>query len=336
MFAQCVMFAITPRIEPFLNDNDIYVPPQPPSDQIIFIPSPPTTSPGGDYIPEVPAPSSLLPIILYFAGLIIVISLILFFIPLSALKFVFRSIFALLFAWGIFILCVFYLPNLFVHILGDGEAILNIFGRSYVLGPRYIPNVIGIVLSAIIGLTVGINWLFKPRMWLHNLALLIAVASMASIFGRFLSPWTAMILLGALAIYDILAVRFGFMMWMANKMSQGSALPAFVLPTQISDLNTKIQHVELSEVAETKTDERDFSLLGGGDIAFPLLLTASVFLARGLRSALLVALLCLSGVGLAYLIQSKVLKGKPMPAIPPIAFMGLISMLMVFVLFKSL
>ncbi|MCL2707095.1 MAG: hypothetical protein FWE97_02890, partial [Dehalococcoidia bacterium] len=138
--AQCVMFAITPRIEPFLSDHGIYVPPQP-DRPFVLVPQPPTTSPGGDYIHEVPPPSALLPILIYFAALITVVSLILFFIPLSALKFVFRAVFALLFAWGTFILCVFYL---------HWQAAL------------------------ILGILVGIVWLFYTRMWLHNMALLIA------------------------------------------------------------------------------------------------------------------------------------------------------------------
>jgi presenilin-like A22 family membrane protease len=298
------MFTITSRIEPFLEKNNIYLPPQPTSPGVMM-PQPPTTitttSPGGEPTviekPGVAPPSSLLPILLYFAALIVVVS-ILFFIPLSALKFFFRAVFSLLFAWGMFILCVFYLP---------------------------------VWAAIVIGLATGIAWLFYTRMWLHNIALLVAVASLASVFGRFLNPWTAMILLGVLAVYDLLAVRFGFMMWMANKMSQNSALPAFVMPSQASDLRTTVRHVNLNDVAATEPSERDFSILGGGDIAFPLLLTASVFLYPdfGLKHALFVACFCLLGLCTAYFIQSKILKGKPVPALPPIAIFGLIGMLIV-------
>jgi len=299
--AMCVMFSITPRIEPFLEENNIYVPAQPSSPTDIFPrPSSTTTDTSGTVIdiPEVPATSSLLVIVLYFAVMIVVVSLILYFIPLSALKFIFRAVFAILFAWGAFILCVFYVPSWKIALL--------------------------------IGLGVGTAWLFYTRMWLHNIALLISIASLASVFGRFLNPWIALILLGILAVYDLLAVRFGFMMWMANKMSQNAALPAFVMPRKASDLRTTVRHVDLGDVAATKPSERDFSILGGGDIAFPLLLTASVFLAKdygGLWAALVVACFGLIGLCAAYFIQSKLLNGKPVPALPPIAVCGLLGML---------
>ncbi|MCL2281526.1 MAG: presenilin family intramembrane aspartyl protease [Dehalococcoidia bacterium] len=297
VLAQCVMFAITPRIEPFLEDNNIYVPSQPDtgiSNPIQLRPQPPTTSPEGEVIPGVPLTSSLLFILPYFAALIAVVS-ILFLMPLKALKFFFRAIFAVLFAWGVFILSVFYLP---------WQAAL------------------------VIGVCVGITWLCYTRMWLHNAALLIAIASLASVFGYLITPWTVMILLGVLAIYDLLAVRFGFMMWMANKMSQNAALPAFVMPRKASDLRTTVHNINLDELVVTKPSERDFSILGGGDIAFPLLLTSSMFSAKqgGLWPAMLIACFGLLGLCAAYFIQ-KLLKGKPVPALPPIAICGLIGML---------
>ena len=68
---------------------------------------------------------------------------------------------------------------------------------------------------------------------------------------------------------------------------------------------------------------------GGGDIAFPLLLTASVYFARGLGSSLIIAAFGFAGLVMAYLIQSFILKGKPIPALPPIALLSLIGLLIV-------
>jgi len=293
--AQCFMFAVAIREEPFLKANNIYVPPQP-TQPIVLLPQPATTSPLGVVTPEVPAPSSLLPILLYFAGLIVVVGLVLFFIPLSALKYLFRVLFALLFTWGVFILCVFWLP---------------------------------LWAAVAIALAAGGAWLFFTRIWLHNLVMIIAVASVAAVFGRLISPWTAMILLGALALYDFFAVRFGYMLWMANKMSQTVALPAFILPRHVAELRSLVVHMDLTKVAETDPEDRAYSVLGGGDIAFPLLLTASVYFASGLGSSLIIAAFGLGGLVTAYLIQSYILKGKPMPALPPIAVLSLIGILIV-------
>jgi presenilin-like A22 family membrane protease len=159
--------------------------------------------------------------------------------------------------------------------------------------------------------------------------MIIAMASVAAIFGRFVTPWTAMILLLALAVYDYFAVRFGYMLWMAQKMSKSTTLPAFVLPHHGEEWGSTVTHVDLDKVAETQPEERDYSILGGGDIAFPLLLTASVYFALGLGSSIVVALFALAGLWAAYFIQSVFFKGKPMPALPPIAVLGLIGLLIV-------
>ncbi len=65
-------------------------------------------------------------------------------------------------------------------------------------------------------------------------------------------------------------------------------------------------------------------------IGFPLLLMVSVFFGYGLGSSLIVAGSSLVGLVSAYLIQLFFLKGKPMPALPPISFWSLIGFLIVY------
>jgi presenilin-like A22 family membrane protease len=68
--------------------------------------------------------------------------------------------------------------------------------------------------------------------------------------------------------------------------------------------------------------------LGGGDIGFPLMFAVSIFFAANLASAILVGFFALIGVVSAYLTQLLWLKGKPMPALPPITFLSLIGFLL--------
>jgi presenilin-like A22 family membrane protease len=75
--------------------------------------------------------------------------------------------------------------------------------------------------------------------------------------------------------------------------------------------------------------DRKYSILGGGDIGFPLLLSSSVYFAYGFNNALLVAMFSLLGLVGAYMIQATFLKGKPMPALPPIAVLSLVGLLIV-------
>ena len=78
-----------------------------------------------------------------------------------------------------------------------------------------------------------------------------------------------MVLVLLIAIYDFLAVRFGFMLWMADRLSKINALPALIVPRNNSEwsLNLK-KHVD--KVVEANPADREYSILGGGDIAFCL------------------------------------------------------------------
>ncbi len=246
---------------------------------------------------QIPTPEvSILPILAYFFGMVVIIGVVLFLIPVSKLKYVFRVLFGLLYAWGIFI-------------------ILNL-----ILPP---PAAIGIAAA------LGLLWLFWPFIWLQNLLLLLALASVGAVFGAVVSPWTLVWVLLAISIYDIVAVSLGYMMWMAKKLSETDTLPAFILPRRLRDWKLNLRGASFQKLFETESAERDFSLLGGGDIGFPLIFVASVFFSYSLSGALIVSAGSLAGIIFAYILQIWVLKGKPLPALPPISFLTIVSFLVV-------
>ena len=240
--------------------------------------------------------------LLYFFCSVAVIGIVLFFIPLSKLKWVFRILFVLLYALGIFVVFALMIPSLIV------VAILAVAG--------------------------GLTWLFVPRVWLHNLLMLIALSGVASVFGILIAPWPMMGLLLVIAIYDFLAVRFGYMMWMAKKLSQSDALPAFVIPKTQSNWNRSFGTSGFQTLVEGEAAEREYSILGGGDIGFPLMLMVSVLAAYGFISSIVVAVFSLVGLIGAYVIQRLFLKGKPIPALPPISVASLIGLLIVHFVMK--
>jgi len=289
--AQVLILLVAPRIDPFLEENDIDIPSQP-SAPISWWPGE-VTLPDGEVI-EVPAHSALGPILIYILAAAAVLGLTLSKIPLTALKVILRLLFALLFSWGAFIATVFYLP---------------------------------LPLAVAIAVVFGTFWFLIPLVWLHNLVLILAVSSIGAVFGRFITPWTAMAIILALAIYDFLAVRFKFMLWMADRLSQINALPALIIPKDYSEWNSNLKKRE--KIIEVNPDKREYSILGGGDIAFPCLLTASVYFAQGLAPAAIIAVLGLLGLVSVYAIQAIFLKGKPMPALPPIAAFTLVGLLVI-------
>jgi presenilin-like A22 family membrane protease len=289
--AQMLILLVAPRIDPFLEENDIDIPTQPAA-PISWWPGE-VTLPDGEVI-EVPAHSALGPILIYILAAAAVLGITLSKIPLTALKVLLRLLFALLFSWGAFIATVFYVP------LPVAVAIAVVFGTF---------------------------WFLIPLIWLHNLVLILAVSSLGAVFGRFITPWTAMAIILALAIYDFLAVRFRYMLWMADRLSQINALPALIIPKNNSEWNFNLKKRE--KIIEVNPAEREYSILGGGDIAFPCLLTASVYFARGLAPAAIIAVLGLLGLVSVYAVQAIFLKGKPMPALPPIAAFTLVGLLII-------
>jgi len=291
--AQILTLSIASRESSFLEANNIYMPTQP-SQAISMWPGP-VTSPSGQ-VTQTPAYSSLGPIVIYFLAVTGGVGLVLALIPLSALKLALRILFAFLFAWGAFIAFVFWVP---------------------------MAGAIAIAAS------VAVVWFLIPRVWFHNLAMILALASLGAVFGHFISPWTALAVMGALAIYDILAVRFGFMMWLTGRLSKVGVLPALVIPKSLSLWKTNLRQGAITDVVNQKPAERDYSLLGGGDIAFPCLLTVSVYFARDLTTAAIIAAFTLLGLMLAYLIQAVFLKGKAMPALPPLAALALVGLLII-------
>jgi presenilin-like A22 family membrane protease len=238
-------------------------------------------------------------IIPYFFGVVAVMAVVLFFIPFRWLKWVFRVLFTFMFAWGVFIIAGLLLPA---------------------------------AAAFPIAAVAGLVWLFFARIWVHNLLLLIALAAAGSVFGFLFSPWTFMIFMLVISVYDFLAVKFGFMVWMADKLSETVALPAFIFPKKLRDWATGLQNVRVGELKDKESEAREYSVLGGGDIGFPLMLSVAVFFSTGLGDAILVGAFAFAGLMAAFLIQMLWLKGKPMPALPPIAGFSLIGFLLTILL----
>jgi len=296
LFALLLTFISITRIEPFLTEKNIALPPQAPPDIVQIWPTtPPPVGPGETPPPTPVAFSSIGPLIIFFLVSVAIVSAILLLVPVSALKTILRLLFATLFAWGTFILLILWSP---------------------------------VALAMSVALVVGALWFLVPRVWFHNLVMLFSMAAVGTVFGWFIPPWTAMVLLAVLGIYDFLAVRFGFMMWMVKQMSNTDALPAFILPRASSEWNAPLRESNVNKIVAQKPSEREFAILGGGDFGFPLLLISSTYFAYGLPDSLVLAGCAVAGLVGAYVIQSVFLKGKPMPGLPPIAVTCLVGLLL--------
>jgi presenilin-like A22 family membrane protease len=102
------------------------------------------------------------------------------------------------------------------------------------------------------------------------------------------------------------------------------------VPKKARDWTLNLRGSTVQKIFDDESAERDFSLLGGGDLGFPLVFVASVFGAYGFSNALIVAGASFAGLLFAYFLQIYVLKGKPLPALPPICFMAFLGFLYVY------
>jgi presenilin-like A22 family membrane protease len=240
--------------------------------------------------------TSIWPILIYFFSAVVILGVVLFFIPVSKLKLLLRLMFAFLYGWGLFIILGLVLP-------------------------------LWATLS--IATLVALGWFFFPLVWLQNILLLLTLVAVGSVFGKVVGPWTVVWVLLAISIYDVAAVFAGYMMWMAKKLSQSDTLPAFVLPKNVRDWNLNLKGSTVTKLFDDENAERDFSLLGGGDIGFPLVFVASVYTAYGFSDALGVGIGAYIGLLFAYFLQIFVLKGRPLPALPPICLVAFLGFLLV-------
>jgi presenilin-like A22 family membrane protease len=248
--------------------------------------------------PEQAPQYPILPILLYFFGVVIVMGVVLWKIPISKLRLVLKIFFGVFYTWGVFVLLSLILP---FHL-------------------AFIP-------ALVIALAAAAGWFFFSIVWLQNLLLVVTLVSIGGVFGALVPPWTIIIFLAAVSIYDILAVTLGYMMWMARKLSEADTLPAFIMPRKATQWQLNLRGSTVQKLFDEEASEREYSLLGGGDLGFPLIFVVSVNFHTGYNAALWVAGFSMLGLIFAYLLQIFLLKGKPLPALPPISFMCIVGYL---------
>lgn len=183
---------------------------------------------------------------------------------------------------------------------------LAIFAGVWTLSVALFGTGVGIVLTSV---TVLAYYLLRV-VFLFNTILLMGLAGVAVSMGGSLNAAAVVILLGILAVYDVIAV-YGtkHMVVMGRELLQHKVFFGFVIPGSPKGLLKRLEDVTL---------HKDFVFLGTGDVVLPALLVAATA-RNGTLEAIFPAIGALGGLMLTSGLFFTKSHRRPMPALPPIA-----------------
>lgn len=182
----------------------------------------------------------------------------------------------------------------------------------------WLPDIFSLILISLL-----IFWrLAKPSPVNHNLCVILGIAGVSSFLGLGLEPLMVIWLLFLFSVYDFIAVyKTKHMIRMAKDMMESGVILALLVPQKTSDLTANLKQEQLGG---------RFLVLGGGDVAFPLIFASSL-IPFGISNALIVALFSLIGLTMVFLMLTNQKTRQPLPALPPIALFSIIGYLLTLV-----
>ena len=205
--------------------------------------------------------------------------------PISLWQFLFYFLLATLF--------IFFITRFFRKTKqGKGVIFKGIFVLATLFGSLLLISLwLGDIFALILVGFLIFLWLKKPSILIHDLLVILGIAGIGAILGLKLTPWLVVLLLIVLSIYDFIAVyKTKHMIEMAKEMISTGTILALIVPQKISDFKEDLKAVR---------PDGKFLILDGGDVAFPLLLCASLIPA-GIINSLVVAIFALGGLFVNY------------------------------------
>lgn len=181
------------------------------------------------------------------------------------------------------------------------------------------------MLTLILALPFAFYKIYERNIIVHNFSELLVYPGIAAVFVPILNIWAAIVLLVAIAFYDMYAVwRSGFMQRMAKfQINNLKIFAGFFLPYVKGQDKAKIEklRIKLKEIPENERTKAvdnakikvNLAILGGGDVAFPLIFAGVVLRASGLVPALSIVLFSTLSLLLLFVFAKK---GKFYPAMP--------------------
>ena len=199
---------------------------------------------------------------------------------------------------------------------------LFLFVFSSLFGLNLVFSAFSPSLSFFFSLILILIWFLWPKVFIHDLIVILALTGISALFSFSFSPESFLVLLFLLSLYDFISVFVTkHMVKMAKAMIGAEIFYGILLPKNFSGF-----------LEEIKGEKKDFSFLGGGDIAFPLMLCFS-FLRQSFWQGLVLAIFISLGLAFSFLILKKT--KKPIPALCPIFLFALFGFLILKILWRN-
>jgi presenilin-like A22 family membrane protease len=177
------------------------------------------------------------------------------------------------------------------------------------------------IIALAVSLPLTFFKVFRRDMLVHNLTELFVYPGLAVLFVPILDVTTTLILLVLISVYDFFAViKSRFMVEMAKfQIKKVGIFSGFFVPYLTAKSRKMFQRLT-SKKQDFKMDNKtakkipiNVAILGGGDIAFPLIFAGVIFRTAGVLSALIVIAGAALGLLSLFIIGKK---GKFYPAMP--------------------
>jgi presenilin-like A22 family membrane protease len=189
-----------------------------------------------------------------------------------------------------------------------------LFGGMNIFFSSFLNPVLNLILVSLL-----LIWRFKrPSVISHNLVIVLSLAGIGGSLGVGLSPLAVIVLLAALSVYDYIAVyKTKHMVKMAKTMIEQEVIFGLIVPDFLPNLKLHTREARPGE---------GFMFVGGGDVALPLLLVASV-VPQSVWGASIIALFAMGGVFADHYYFTHQARPRPMPALPLIALWSVVGYL---------
>jgi len=236
--------------------------------------------------------------------------------PVSFWQFLFYFLFATFFILAV---CFFLKFKKRKGAIFKAIFVLAVFGGGLICLSLWMFDALALILLSIL----IFKWFKKPVVVLHNTIVILGLAGVGAILGLRMTPWLVVALLIILSVYDFIAVyKTKHMVKMAKQMLAEQAILGFVIPQKISDFKESLKEIKSGG---------KFLILGGGDVAFPLVLCVSL-LPEGIINSLIVGVFAFIGLFVSFYFFISQKTRKPIPALPPIALFSIIGFLITLII----